>query len=225
MEFITDIFKIVSRYYPLLIGSLGMTLLLTLITVVSGVILGTLICLARDSKYKIVSLLAKAFVDIVRGTPLLLQLTFFYFAFDGANSFIRLDKFSSICLALAINSSAYVAEIIRSGISSIDKGQYEAAISLGLNKSQAMKKVILPQAIRNILPALGNEFISVSKETSLASTFFIGDLMTAFKTISGTTFIYLPLLTVIGIIYFIITFAMGRVVSFLERKYQTSAES
>lgn len=218
MDFFNDMIKIIERYYLLLLNSLGITLILTIITVVSGVVLGTLICLLRDCRFKVLSFFAKAFIEIVRGTPLLLQLTFFYFAFDGMSSFIHIDKMTSICLALAINSSAYVAEIIRSGINSVDKGQLEAALSLGLNKNQAMKKIILPQAIRNILPALGNEFISVCKETSLASTFFIGDLMTAFKTISGTTFIYLPLLTIIGIIYFIMTFVMGRLVAYLEKR-------
>lgn len=220
MDFFSQMIKIIERYHGVLWAGLGITLLLTLITVSSGVLLGTLLCFGRSSRFRALSFFCKALIDVIRGTPLLLQLTVFYFAFDNAASWLQIGKFASICLALSVNSAAYVAEIIRSGIQSVDRGQTEAALSLGLNQRQTMFKIILPQALRSILPALGNEFISVTKESSLASTFFAGDLMTAFRTISGTTFIYLPLLCVIGVIYFVLTFILSKAVSALEKHWQ-----
>ena len=121
-------------------------------------------------------------------------------------------------IACCVNSTAYVCEIIRAGIQAIDKGQSEAARSLGLSASQTMMKVVLPQAIRNILPALCNEFIAVIKETSLASIFFIGELMTQFKAINGLTFRVLEPLTIVGIIYFLLTFTLSKLIALLERR-------
>ena len=125
--------------------------------------------------------IATAYVEIVRGTPLLLQLYFFYFLLPDLLYFWEPSKFTCITIALCLNSAAYVSEIIRAGIQAVDKGQTEAARSLGLNSHQTMVHVIMPQAVKNILPALCNEFVTMIKETSLASTFFIGELMTQFK--------------------------------------------
>lgn len=133
-----------------------------------------------------------------------------------------IDKTFSILLALCLNSGAYVAEIIRAGISAVDKGQTEAARSLGLNYRQTMIKVIFPQAIKNILPALCNEFVSVIKETSLASTFFVGDLMTQYKTINGATYLSIEPLIIIGVIYFVLTFTLSKAIAVLERRLKTS---
>ena len=131
---------------------------------------------------------------------------------------LNVSTYASVAIALTINSSAYVSEVIRSGIQAVDKGQTEAARSLGLTQSQAMIKVVLPQAVKNILPALGNEFITIIKETSLASTFFVGDLMTSYLTVNGKEFLPLQCLLIVGIIYFILTFILGRGVSALERR-------
>ena len=131
---------------------------------------------------------------------------------------LNVSTYASVAIALTINSSAYVSEVIRSGIQAGDKGQTEAARSLGLTRSQAMIKVVLPQAVKNILPALGNEFITIIKETSLASTFFVGDLMTSYLTVNGKEFLPLQCLLIVGIIYFILTFILGRGVSALERR-------
>ena len=111
-----------------------------------------------------------------------------------------------------------MSEVIRSGIEAVDKGQTEAARSLGLSKRQTMLKIVLPQAVRYILPALGNEFIMMIKETSLASVFFVGDLMTQFQTISGATFLTMEPLIIIGIIYFVLTFSLSKGVAVLERR-------
>ena len=123
-----------------------------------------------------------------------------------------------VSIALCVNSSAYVSEVIRSGIQAVDKGQTEAARSLGLSESQTMTKIILPQAVRNILPALGNEFIMMLKETSLASTFFLGDLMTSYAIVKGVTYLTLEPMTIVAIIYLCMTFPLSKIVERFEKK-------
>ena len=123
---------------------------------------------------------------------------------------------------MIINSSAYVAEIIRSGIQSVDKGQREAAKSLGMSNRNTMTKIILPQAVKNILPALGNEFVMMVKETSLASTFFIGELMTVNTVIKSATYKSIEPLVIVGLIYFIVTFTLSKGVKFMERRLSVS---
>ena len=124
----------------------------------------------------------------------------------------------AVSVGLVGNTTAYISEIIRSGIQAVDKGQMEAARSLGLNYSQAMRKVVLPQAMKNILPALANEFVTDIKETSLASTFFVGDLMTAYRSINGAIYLTLEPLFVVGVIYFILSFTLSKAVAYLERR-------
>lgn len=227
MDIINNIVRVVSKYWNLFLIGTGNTLLLSAITVLFGVIIGSLLALMRISKWKIgscrpLNLVATIYVEIIRGTPLLLQLYFFYFLLPMIIPALQLDKSFSIILALCLNSGAYVAEIIRAGISAVDKGQMEAARSLGLNYRQAMTKIIFPQAIKNILPALCNEFVSVIKETSLASTFFVGDLMTQFKTVNGALFLSIEPLIIVGIIYFVLTFSLSKAIAVLERRLKTS---
>ncbi len=124
--------------------------------------------------------------------------------------------------ALVINASAYISQIIRAGINAVDKGQWEAARSIGLSNTHVMTRVILPQAVKNILPALCNEFISTVKGTSLASVFFVGELMTSYRTVQSATFLALQSLTIVGIIYFILNFVLSRALRLLERRMTVS---
>ena len=163
-----------------------------------------------------------AFIEVIRGTPILLQLYLFYFILPMALPALNIETYPSIAIALVVNSSAYVSEVIRSGIQAVDKGQTEAARSLGLNKTQTMIKVVLPQAVKNILPALGNEFIMIIKETSLASTFFVGDLMTSYLTVRGATFLAIESLFIVGVIYFVLTFALSKLVGVYENKLKNA---
>lgn len=227
MDIINNIVRIVGKYWNLFLIGTGNTLLLSAITVAFGVLIGSLLAVMRISKLKVgtcrpLNLIATIYVELIRGTPLLLQLYFFYFLLPMLIPALSINKNFSIILALCLNSGAYVAEIIRAGISAVDKGQTEAARSLGLNGRQTMMKVIFPQAIKNILPALCNEFVSVIKETSLASTFFVGDLMTQYKTINGATYLSIEPLIVVGIIYFVLTFSLSKVIAVLERRLKTS---
>ena len=210
------------NYSDLFLVGTGVTLLLSILTVGIGVVLGSLLSLLKRSRIKPLSWLATVYIEIVRGTPLLLQLFLFYFVIPNAVTFINMSEFTSVATALALNSAAYVAEIIRAGIQSIDKGQSEAARSLGMTKSQTMWRIVFPQAVKNILPSLCNEFIMVIKETSLASTFFIGDIMTQYKIIQGITFLAFEPLIIIAAIYFTLTFLLSKLVSVYERRLATS---
>ena len=167
---------------------------------------------------KVLRAVATVYTEVIRDTPLLLQLYFFYFLLPDILPALKLSKFACITIALVINSGAYMSEVFRSGIQSIDRGQTEAARSLGLSARQTMMRIILPQAFKNVLPAMCNEFVAVTKETSLASTFYVGDLMTQYQTISGKTYLVIEPLVIIGVIYFVVTFSMSKLITVLERR-------
>lgn len=214
-----NVAKILSKYWQVfLIDGLSNTLLLTAIAVAFGVILGSLVALCKMSKFWPVRFLISVYIEIIRGTPILLQLYIFYFVVPLMLTFLKLSPFMWVAIALCINSSAYVSEVIRSGIQAVDKGQTEAARSLGMSASQTMWKIVMPQAIRNILPALGNEFIMILKETSLASTFFVGDLMTKYLEVKGATYLGFECLLIVGGIYLLLTYPLSRVVAYYEKK-------
>lgn len=211
--------EIFSKYWrTFLVTGLSGTLLLSVITVFFGAILGALLAIGKMSRFKPLSWIITAIIEVVRGTPLLLQLYVGYFMIPMILPFMELSDFTTISIALILNSGAYVSEVIRSGIQAVDKGQTEAARSLGLSSKTAMISVVLPQAIKNILPALANEFVTVIKETSLASTFFVGELMTSYLIVKGATFSSLPTLMIVGIIYFIITFILSKIIGVFERR-------
>lgn len=213
-----NVLKILGKYWDVvLIEGLTNTLSLSAITVFFGAIFGALLALGKLSRFKVLRFCITAFVEIIRGTPILLQLYFGYFILPMLFPALGLSDYASIAVALVINSSAYVSEVFRSGIQAVDRGQSEAARSLGLNKAQTMIHVVLPQAVRNILPALGNEFVTMIKETSLASTFFIGDLMTSYLKVKGATFLSFECLLIVGVIYFVLTFSLSKLIGLYER--------
>ncbi|MBP3429061.1 MAG: amino acid ABC transporter permease [Clostridia bacterium] len=203
------------------VNGLFTTLELALISVAIGCIIGAIVAIMRLSKSKILNGIAAVYTEVIRDTPLLLQLYFFYFLLPDILPALRLSKFTCIAVALIFNSGAYMSEVFRSGIQSVDRGQTEAARSLGLSSSQTMIRIVLPQALRNVLPAMCNEFVAITKETSLASTFYVGDLMTQYQTISGKTYMVIEPLIIIGVIYFVVTFTMSKLIAVLERKLKT----
>lgn len=217
-----NIVKILIKYWDIfLIKGVSVTLSLSAITVFFGAIIGALLAMANLSRLKLLRFFVSAFVEVIRGTPILLQLYFGYFILPMMFPALGLNDYSSIAVALVINSSAYVSEVIRSGIQAVDKGQTEAARSLGLTKAHTMLRVVLPQAVKNILPALGNEFVMIIKETSLASTFFVGDLMTSYLTVKGATYLSFESLLIVGVIYFILTFSLSKLIGLYERKLKS----
>ena len=214
-----NIVKILSKYWRVfLIEGLSVTLELAFISVLMGVLLGTIVAMLKMSRFKLIRGLITIYIEVIRGTPILLQLYIFVFALPSMITFVKLNYFTWTAIALCINSSAYVSEVIRSGIQAVDKGQTEAARSLGLSSGQTMLRIVLPQAVRNILPALGNEFIMMLKETSLASTFFVGDLMTSYLTVKGTTYLGFECLVIVGAIYLCVTYPLSKLVGLLEKK-------
>ena len=192
------------------------TLELTGLSVAVGLVLGTFIGMGRLSKKKAVSIPATVYIEFIRGTPLLVQIFIIYFGLPQLG--ISLDAFPAAVVALGINSGAYVAEIVRAGIQSIPKGQYEAARSLALTHGQTMRFIILPQAFKNILPALGNEFIAMTKDSSLAYTIGVAELMREGQFIISRTFEAFAIYIGVAIVYFILTFFISRTFILIEKK-------
>ena len=225
MTFITNIANIMAKYWQtFLLQGIGYTLLLSLIAVAGGAFFGSLMALAKRSKLKVLKGIVNAIVEVVRGTPVLLQLYIGVFVFPMVIPVLSsLPYVYSVAIVLIINSSAYVSEIIRSGIEAVDIGQMEAARSLGLTQRTAMLSIVLPQAVKNILPALGNEFITVVKETSLASTFFVGELMTAYLKVKGYTYLTMECLVIVGVLYFALTFILSKLLKSMDRRMKARA--
>ena len=213
--------KLLVKYYPVYLSGLWGTLWISAVTVLFGALLGVLVALMRMSRFKLLRGISKAYIEVLRGTPILLQLYFFWIGLPKLVPF-ELSDTQCIVAALAVNASAFISEIIRAGIGAVDKGQWEAARSIGLSESHVMTHVIFPQAVKNILPALCNEFISTVKGTSLASVFFVGELMTSFKTVQSATFLALQSLTIVGVIYFAPNFVLSRLLGVLERRLTVS---
>ena len=211
--------ELIIKYWPLFLEGATTTVLLSFFSVIVGVGCGTLMALARLSQNKFLSKAAKVYIDIIRGTPLLVQLYLVYF---GLATVLDLNDFVSGVIAVSVNTTAYIAEIIRSGIQSVDKGQMEAARSMGMPKRMAMRQIILPQAMKNILPAIGNEFATLIKETSIVSLIGIHDLMYSSDTVRGATFtVFIPLLMT-AFLYFVMTTTIAFFMDKLERKIQAS---
>lgn len=215
------IIKLLVKYYPVYLSGIWGTLWISAVTVLFGTLLGVVIALMRMSKFKPFRFFTDVYIEVLRGTPILLQLYFFWIGLPKLVPF-ELSDTQCIIVALVVNASAYIAEIIRAGIGAVDKGQWEAAKSIGLSNTHTMTHVILPQAVKNILPALCNEFISTVKGTSLASVFFVGELMTSFKIVQSATFLALQSLTIVGVIYFVLNFVLSKLLKLLERRLMVS---
>lgn len=219
-------FSFVPEYMSYFIDGVKWTILISLIAVFIGVVLGSIICFMKMSKFEIfkinpLKLIAIVYVEIIRGTPMILQIMIAYVAFDQLLG-LNVQPLTAGIIAVSLNSAAYVSEIIRGGIDAVDKGQLEAARSLGMNYPKAMKLIILPQAIRNILPAIGNEFVTVIKESSMASVIGVGELMYASKVVRGVTYRGFEPLIIAAAFYFVITFSLGRALAYVERRMKVS---
>jgi His/Glu/Gln/Arg/opine family amino acid ABC transporter permease subunit len=207
-----------------LVNGLKTTLIITVFAVMIGMVLGFLVAIIRAThdrtgRFKIMNLICKLYLTVIRGTPVMVQLLIIYYVIFAS---VRIDKVFVGILAFGINSGAYVAEIVRSGIMSIDKGQFEAGASLGLNYSKTMKHIILPQAFKNVLPALANECIVLLKETSVAGYIALEDLTKGGDIIRSITYEpFLPLLAV-AIVYLVIVVGLSALVGKLERRLKKS---
>lgn len=219
-NFITD-----SRYKYITSGLLT-TLLITVFALIIGIIVGFVVGIVRSTcdatkKAKLLNLLLKGYLTIIRGTPAMIQLLIIYYVVFATAD---INKVMVAAIAFGINSSAYIAEIVRSGINSVDKGQFEASRSMGFNYIQTMKFFILPQAVKNVLPALGNEFIVLLKETSIAGYIGIMDLTRAGDYIRSRTYeAFLPLI-VVALVYLVIVVILSAGVSAMERRLNTDGK-
>ena len=214
------------KYGPYFLKGVGYTLLLAVVSVLLAVIPALLLAIMRLSKNKVVKGLSGAYIAVFRSTPLLVQLSIIYFGLFGAISiprvtilgFVDISRFIPGVVALALNSSAYVAEIFRGGILAVDIGQTEASRSLGLTAWSTMELVVLPQAIKNVLPALANEIVTMVKESSICSMLGMVELMFAAKTVASTTYISLGPYVVAAVIYFCINYPASKAIEAIERR-------
>lgn len=229
---------VVIRTFPVLVLGALMTLQITIISIAIGYIVGLMVGLAKLSKVKALRVAATAYVEFFRGTPLLVQIFIIYFGLpqllgDGqtylmttfgmpqlAERFV-LPVFLAAVVSCSLNSSAYIAEIFRAGVQSIERGQMEAARSLGMTSGQAMRYVILPQAFKRVIPPLGNEFIALLKDTSLVSVIGFEELARRGQLIVGQTYVAFPVWLTVAFLYLVMTFSFSRVVKYTERRLKT----
>lgn len=220
-------FKKAFEYMPLFWQGVACTVSLSALTVIFGFILALLLATARLSKSKILKFLSTCYVELFRATPMVVQIfIIFYIVFAGVKvlpnfklfGFIRFDRFFPAVVALSLNSGAYLSEIIRSGIQSIDGGQTEAARSLGMSSFQTMRFIVLPQAIKNILPAIANEFVTIIKESAICYTIGVQDIMSAVNSVKGATYRMGEALIIATVLYFCLTYPTSKVIEHFERK-------
>ncbi|MCC5895415.1 MAG: ABC transporter substrate-binding protein/permease [Alkalibacterium sp.] len=203
----------VSSYWEYFWDGTLITLLISALGVIFGLIMGSLLALMRLSKRVLIRFPATAYVEFVRGTPLLIQVMFIYFA---SGMFFNLPALTAGIIAVSLNSGAYIAEIIRGGINSVNKGQDEAARSLGMSKKQTMRHIVFPQALKNIWPALGNEFITIIKESSIVSVIGVGELIFQTRVVRSISFQGILPLFVTMLIYFVLTYTLTKLLNFYE---------
>ncbi len=198
-----------------LLGGLLITVELTAVVIVLALICGLLVALAGMSRFVLLRWIIKSYIEVIRGTPLLLQLIYVYYVLPSIG--IRLDAFTAGVLALTLNYSAYISEVYRGGIQAIARGQHDAAAALGMTHGLAMRRIILPQAVRIVVPVLGNYFISLFKDTALASAVSIQELVYTAQVRAALSYQYFTLYTVVAVMYFAVSFPAARLVGYLER--------
>ncbi len=219
-------FEKAFQYIDLIEQGMICTLCLSALTVIFGFILALILAICRMSNIKPIKFIATAYVEIIRATPMLVQLFIVYNVLLSGLSlpryklfgFIRFERFLPGVIALSFNSGAYLSEIIRSGIQSIDIGQTEAARSLGMTPWQNMKLIVLPQAIKNILPAIGNEFVTIIKESSICYTIGVQEIMYGVNSIKAATFSIGEPLIIAAVVYFCMTYPTSKIIAYFERK-------
>jgi putative lysine transport system permease protein len=221
------IIKTASKYWPMFLRGAGVTLLISTIGTIIGFLIGLLIGIIRTfpmpekgikkSAIKIINTILSMYVEVFRGTPMIVQAMVIYYGSKQAFDIDMSPLFAGIFI-VSINTGAYMAEIVRGGIVSIDKGQFEAAYAVGMSHNQTMINVVLPQAIRNILPATGNEFVINIKDTSVLNVIAVTELFFQTKSVSGINYKYFETFFIASAIYFVMTYTVTRILRYIERK-------
>ena len=228
MSFFQDVINIVAKYYPQLLSGVGNTMLIALTGTVAGLVIGLLTGIVRTAPFsrngfvralhRILNAVIAVYVEIFRGTPMMVQAMVIYWGYAFATGGSTLPLIPSGILIVSINTGAYMAEIVRGGIISIDKGQFEGAMSIGMTHSQTMFKVIIPQVMRNILPSVSNEFVINIKDTSVLNVIGVTELYYFAGIIKRQSFETFQTYLVVCALYFILTFTVTRLLRFVERK-------
>ena len=219
-------FEKTLKYWSMFEEGLVCTVALSFFTVIIGFVLALILALMRMSKFHVLKAFSSVYVEIFRATPLMVQLFIVYHVLLAdidlptlkMFGFIRFERFIPGVIALSLNSAAYLSEIIRSGIQSIELGQTEASRSLGLSHWQTMQHVVLPQAIKNILPAIANEFVTIIKESSICWTIGVQEIMSAVNSIKAATFTIAEALVIAACVYFCLTFPTSKIIAYFERR-------
>lgn len=221
------VLDILLKYWPMFLRGAGVTLLISIVGTILGTCIGLLVGIIRtipvpEKRFKkailkIVNVILSIYIEVFRGTPMIVQAMVIYFGSLAAFN-IDMNKMTAAFLIVSINTGAYMSEIVRGGILSVDKGQFEAAHAIGMNHIQTMKNVIMPQVIRNILPATGNEFVINIKDTSVLNVISVTELYFQTKSVAGATFDYFSTFFITCIIYLIMTFIITRILRYMERK-------
>ena len=221
--------QLITKYYNMLLSALGQTIFLTLLSLVFAMIIGLIFALMNVGKNRFFNLIGTIYVDAVRGVPLIVLAYFIYFGIPqgikgmGFTDF-RLTALQAGVMALSMNCGAYMAEIIRAGIESVDKGQMEAARSLGLPYGTSMRKVVLPQAIRTMIPSIINQFIITLKDTSILSIIAFPELTNVGKTMAGNTFKVLETWAIIAVMYMVVIVSLSKLAKYIERRIKRGTE-
>ena len=228
MSFFQDVIRIAAKYYPQLLSGVGNTMLIALTGTVAGLAIGLLTGIVRTAPFsrsgfvrvlhKILNAVIAVYVEIFRGTPMMVQAMVIYWGYAFASGGNTLPLIPSGILIVSVNTGAYMAEIVRGGIISIDKGQFEGAMSIGMTHSQTMFKVIIPQVMRNILPSVSNEFVINIKDTSVLNVIGVTELYYFAGIIKRQSFETFQTYLVVCVLYFILTFTVTRLLRFVERK-------
>lgn len=228
MSFLNDVWNILVKYYPQLLQGIGNTMLIALTGTVAGLIVGLLTGIIRTAPvsknsvlralHKIINGIITVYVEVFRGTPMMVQAMVIYWGYAFASGGNTLPLIPSGILIVSINTGAYMAEIVRGGIISIDKGQFEGAMSIGMKHSQTMLKVIIPQVMRNILPSVSNEFVINIKDTSVLNVIGVTELYYFAGVIKRTNFQTFQTYLVVCVLYFILTFTVTRLLRYIEKR-------
>lgn len=205
------------KVIPYLLDGIKYTFLITVVGIAFGFIIGAFTGLGRLSKNKLIFWISTVYVEVIRGTPLLVQILFIYFGFSDLTG-INLDKITASIIAIAVNAGAYIAEIVRGGIQSIDKGQFEAGDSIGLTKRQTMWHIVWPQALKRMIPPLGNQFIISLKDTSLFSAIAVGEVLYMGKAYTAAAFTYFEPYVMVAVFYLAITIPASLILRRIERR-------
>jgi len=214
-------FDIVWSNIGYLLDGLGMTLVISLVSLLASIVVGLIVALGRRSRSRWLSFPAATYCELFRDTPVLVQLFWVYYVLPVLIG-IRLSAFTAVVIGLSLNSGAFLAEIFRAGIQAVPRGQIDAARVLGMNRALTMRRIVLPQAIRIVLPPMGNDFVALIKFSSLASTFAVGEITRKATELSSFTFRPIEIFSFIALVYFAICWPLSMSIRYLEKRLQVA---